>query len=199
MEFESLEKFISISGSLIALSTTLYFWLVRSNSERPNLSLSVLKPLTGSVIHPFDDSYPFHFLQGYQDGNWVRYFLDMALVNNSTLPNAVLGFSGEILGKDGEWIPVHCRAQDESLLPASLSPMSTTGIKLVLYIPTTESGGNNQQRVEIANQILNSDQKIRLQIHALGESVFEFTESARPTLQSAYQKVPESTNQAKAA
>lgn len=171
----------SLTGSLIAVTSTLYFWLIRSNDEKPNLELFALKPPEGSVMLPQEQPHGFYKFCPSDDHVCAMYWLDLAVVNNSTLPNAILGLQASMRLADNTWREAMVQTPDETPLPLNLSPLTTIGLPVTLSLPIEGPlGSDNAARAMQATNALTKPIQLRISLHGLKNRTFDvvLTDSA---------------------
>ena len=78
----------SFIGSAASMGVTGYFWLVKMNRERPQLQFEVVEHVSFVDVGP-----------GTSDEQWLHFRLALVVVNNSSLPNAVLGTKVRVMPK----------------------------------------------------------------------------------------------------
>ncbi|GAB5402550.1 MAG: hypothetical protein Aurels2KO_07810 [Aureliella sp.] len=178
--FGELEALLSLVCSTAALLSTGYFWLVRNNLERQNLSIQTLSPLSGSVVLVQEDTFPYDTLVCRDDQHWARYQCQLVIVNNSVLPNSILSLRVWLAAPDGSWADAHARISDNSALPVSLPPSSTTRLDTTLYVPVGQRGSDRKQRIENAMKALHSERRIRVKVQTLNQNEFQFDIVAQP-------------------
>lgn len=173
-DLETLREYVALGGSLIAVASTFYFWLVRANRERAQLTAHIVAPLTGCVLMNED----YETLRRVNPGEGkvcAKYFLSLAVVNNSSLPNALIGakvwmqfFDGpsdaQLTWKAMDVQPIH---PDTPLFPINLSPLSTASLPLYLAaaINGTIDGGFTRRAISAAEAL---PQPVPVRIELLG-------------------------------
>ena len=78
----------SFVGSSASVAVTGYFWLVKMNRERPQLQFEVVDHASFVDVGPATTT-----------EQWLHFRLALVVVNNSTLPNAVLGIKVNVMPK----------------------------------------------------------------------------------------------------
>ncbi len=134
MDVNQARIYASLAASLIALSSTLYFWLVRANRERAQLMVQPIRELTGTVVTSFHDMATIQRLRPADDEYCIKYWMDVAIVNNSALPNALLGAKVWLQDKKGEWLEmdVSHQSHDQDLFPLNVPPLNISTLKMSL-------------------------------------------------------------------
>lgn len=177
MDVETLREYVALGSSLLALASTAYFWFVRANRERMQLSIYPAGALRGSVLANED----FDTLRRVSPNKGqvcAKYFLDLAIVNNSTLPNAVLGIRVKIQMADGtvRTMDTHPADPQQVLVPANLNPLSTA--HFCLAVSTAIDGlltGGFAEREYQAADALEFQPEVTVELMALGEKKFSRT------------------------
>lgn len=176
MDLNSAKSLASLMASLIALSSTIYFWLIRANGEKAQLTVHPVSPMSGSVVTFFSDRATVQRMQP-RDGEYCfKYWLNLAVVNNSSLPNALLGINVWLQLRTGAWVQMDVRSQEENqdLFPINLSSLTTASLKLALVTKLSEKiQDDNQGRAEAAGNILPDQIPIRIELVALQDKRFK--------------------------
>lgn len=173
--FVTAKEFASLGGSMLALSSTLYFWLVRSNGEKPNLEVFALKPPEGHVLLPQQSPRGFYKFAPNDDDVCAMYWLDLAVVNNSTLPNAVIGLQVHMRRASGEWQEAMVTTSEDAPLPLNMTPLTTQGMKLSIALPIEGPlGSTDADRSRQAIDALAAPTQICVRLQGLKNRAFEF-------------------------
>lgn len=180
-DLETLREYVALFGSLIAVASTFYFWLVRANRERAQLAAHIVAPLTGCVLMNEDYETQRRVDPG-QGQVCAKYFLSLAIVNNSSLPNALIGvkvwmqvYGGEsglqLTWKAMDVQPIH---PETSLFPINLSPLSTAALPLCLAVAIegTIDGGFTRRAIAAA-EALPQPVPIRIELHGVNHQTFQ--------------------------
>ncbi|MEM9827034.1 MAG: hypothetical protein AAF958_10620 [Planctomycetota bacterium] len=198
-DMEFFRETFAVLGSAAALASTLYFWLVRANRERAKVVAMPVGPLTGTVLGNMD--YETQRRVGFRDGHvCVKYWLELAILNHASLPNAIVGIRVWIKFRDPEkpfrslWhemdvvsgeAPIPQERADPvvpRLLPINVGPQSTGTRRLALatLIPGDASGGFNACERQ-AGDALPHPVPIRVEITTLGQRTFmsEFVDDGK--------------------
>ena len=175
IDFQTAREYFSLVASTTAIASTFWFWLVRNRRERPSLSVHPLGNLQGSAVRSMDDLDTYRQVNPADGHVCLRYCLDLAVVNDSLLPNAVLDISVSLQMVDGTWQQMHVRPADpeQSLFPINLVPMTTAGVQLV--ISTSYPGvyeGGYRELAEMAGDLLQHQPQIRVQLNGLRQCNF---------------------------
>lgn len=174
VDLESLREYVALGGSALALASTGYFWVVRANRERMQLDIHPIGSLRGTVLMN-EDFETFRRLSPGEGEVCVKYFADIAVVNNSSLPNALLGIQVRMRLADGQWrsMDVQPRQSDSVLVPANLDPLSTAHVPLALAtsIAGTLTGGF-AEREQAAGDALAATPEMEVQLTSLGGKTF---------------------------
>ncbi len=171
--FEEIDSMLSLICSGIACISTFYFWLVRSNQERPNLVVTATNRLAGSVVLVQEDSYPYHNLVHIDDHYWGRYSLELIVANRSALSDAILNIQVSVLLANNSWVTSHCRVDPETPMPLNLPPSTTQRVTLAMYLPVEKGAKNRQERIDSANAFLHNDRLLRVCVTGLNKNSFE--------------------------
>lgn len=176
LNFDTATQGVSLVGSALALLSTLYFWLVRSNRERPNIDIQRLEEMHGSAILPQEhiDAYR---AAGPTDQQFAAcYWLDVVVINNSTLPNAILNLRADVQLASGLWKRAEVAFSDEKQLPINLSPSTTDrlALELRLSLPGDVGGTTRQDRIDLAHQALGPEMPVRIRLSGIRETTFTF-------------------------
>jgi hypothetical protein len=149
---------LSLAGSAFSTVCTAYFWLVRVQRERPQLS-------------PFVIDREF-FLGGMTtQSRQIGFKVGLVIANYSTLPNAVLGAGVGLHGKEGgieEIAPVTFDKQTP--LPLNVPPLQTVLLRLQgnLTFPYTDALEQGSKTVGAYLQRFLADSwRLRLELHNL--------------------------------
>lgn len=177
LDFGNAREYASLGGSVLALASTLYFWLIRANRERAQLTAHLIGDMQGSIVTPHRDLAVYHRLKPAANEHCLKYWLHIAVVNNSSLPNALLGARVWIKFKDGDWRQMEVRHTDDQsdLFPVNLNALSTSGLKLALA--TTYSGvfeQDHEGRAAAAGDALNRTVPIRIELLGLQGKSFVY-------------------------
>jgi hypothetical protein len=107
---------VSLVGSAASVGITSYGWLVKMNRERANLQ-----------IEGVDHVSHVDFAHGTAEEQWLNFRLGLVVVNNSTLPNAVLGTTVKVMPRgSGSWQPVEgVRPARGSAFPVNLPALQS--------------------------------------------------------------------------
>ena len=179
---ESAREYLALAGSAIAVTSTLYFWLIRANREKAQVEVHPIRGLDGFVM--FNEDYVTLRRLKCADGEvGAKYLLGLALANNSTLPNAIIGirvwmkFAQPNASGDcwREMDVAHCDSET-ALVPINLPPLTTAGLDLALAaaIQGTLEGGNAERQIR-ASEALPDQVPIRIELRALGGKNFTQT------------------------
>ncbi|QDT06863.1 hypothetical protein K227x_52840 [Rubripirellula lacrimiformis] len=175
IESSVISDYVSLGGSLLAVSSTFYFWLVRANRERPDLGIHPIGDLTGCALMPMEDGEAFRRIGMPPERTFLKYWLHLAVVNNSTLPNALLGAKVWLKMNDGVWQAMdvsHVEA-DQTLFPANIDPMTTISLKMALAGRINhEAGDGFAGRAAAGGDALMRSVPIRVELLGLNERTF---------------------------
>ena len=180
--FEAFSHIASLSASAIALASTSYFWLVKVNRERPAIEVEPVGNVNGSVLVPRFHMDSFQAIRPREDQVMVGYWLNLAVVNNSVLPNAIIEVSAKVrLAYEG-WVPVranlfsHDPETAAETLPINVAPLSTARVPLELTLAMSgdDSGLGNRERADLATAALAEGNSIEITIKGVRDTSFRF-------------------------
>jgi hypothetical protein len=123
---QSLMPAVSFAGSAASVGVTGYFWLVKMNRERPRLLIEEVDHISYIDLGACEnDVRTLCFRQG------------MVVVNESTLPSAVLGASVRVRSRVGrKWLTIEgIRPAPGSTLPLNLPPLQSGLLTIDWEIP----------------------------------------------------------------
>ena len=163
---------LSLIGSAIATLSTLYFWLVRVNRERPQLKIHLAGPMAADTLAAAAGAPP---------GTARSLFSVKAVVANySALPNAVLGVRAWVKTREGNWAPAVTSVDDKTQPPFNLPPLHTVPLTLTatVTVPERPESAPRLSRREIALQSVAEPVQVKLELTALNER--RFTETLTP-------------------
>ena len=178
--FETFSHIASLSGSAIALASTTYFWLVKVNRERPAMVVEPVGSVTGSVLLPRAHSDSYQAIRPREDQVLVGYWLNLAVVNNSVLPNAIIEVSAKVRLNDEGWVSARtnlfsndAQTPAESL-PINVAPLSTARVPLALALAMRgdDSGLGNRERTDMATSALAEGNSIEITIKGVRNTSF---------------------------
>lgn len=187
LDIQSTKEAVSLGASGLALFSTGYFWMVRANRERMKLGIHPVGTLWGNVPLPQEDREAYQNLRPDEGQVCATFGVDLAVVNHSSLPNALLSVRAWLQLADGEWRETFVRLHDtgnEELptlrMPLNLSPLTTAGLGMRLSIAIEGNyDGGFQGREESAGNILAEKPKLRVELAAL-QGKFAFNEIDLP-------------------
>ncbi len=137
-------------------------------------------PITGSVVLVQEDTFPYDALLCRDDQHWARFQCQLVVVNNSVLPNSILGLRVWLAAPDGSWADVHARVSVPAQLPISLPPVSTIRLDAALYMPVAEGGSDRKQRMQCAMNAIHPERRLRVKVCTLNQHEFQFDVVASP-------------------
>ncbi|QDT08615.1 hypothetical protein [Planctomycetes bacterium K23_9] len=175
IEFDAAREYASLCGSVIALVSTFYFWLVRANREKARLEIHPIADMEGCLILGHEDPATYQRLRPGDQEHCVRYWLHLAVVNNSSLPNAVLGVRVWLQRESGQWQKMDIRHQmpDEDLLPINVNPLTTSSMKLSLAMLYSGDIQNDfAGRAAAAGDALPREIPVRVELTGLNQQQF---------------------------
>jgi hypothetical protein len=123
---QSLMPAVSFAGSAASVGVTGYFWLVKMNRERPRLLIEEVDHISYIDLGTCEnDVRTLCFRQG------------MVVVNESTLPSAVLGASVRVRSRVGKrWLTIDgVRPAPGSTLPLNLPPLQSGLLTIDWEVP----------------------------------------------------------------
>ncbi|MEO9592992.1 hypothetical protein [Rhodopirellula bahusiensis] len=174
-EMEMARESLSLAASFFAVVSTFYFWLVRANRERARLIACSVTGLRGTLLMAMEDTATYRRVAPAEDQIVLKYWLHLAVVNNSTLPNALLGMKVWLKFADGRWHAMDVAAADQEtdLFPQNVDPMTTAGVKLSLATKIVGSvTGGFHERECAAGDALPESVPVRIELEALQGQVF---------------------------
>ena len=188
MNFDSLGQGFSIAASSLALISTTWFWLVRVRRESPSLAVEPVGLLTGQALLPQQHPEAWRAVGPKEHQVLAAFWMDVAIVNNSVLPNAVLEITAEVNLKGQGWTVASPRlvadnpensnsGNHDTRLPVNVSPMTTARLPLELAVAMNGdlSDTTNQQRADMAMESLADGASIRLNIKGVRDTAFAFS------------------------
>lgn len=118
-----LVPWVSLGGSIFSTVCTGYFWLVKTNRERPRLQ-------------PFLIDHEYFLAECRGEVRTIGLNLHLAVANYSILPNALLGLDVQIKSRDGSWKDLAKVTLDKQTpLPMNLPPLQTALVRIAARIP----------------------------------------------------------------
>ncbi len=187
LDIQSTKEAVSLGASGLALFSTGYFWLVRANRERMKLTLHPVGKLWGNVPMPQEDPDAYQTLKPEEGSVCATYGADLAVVNHSSLPNALLGVRAWLELADGTWCEALVRLHDtkhpeqaELKMPLNLSPLTTAGLgmRLSVAVPGNYDGGFHGREVTAGDSLAATPQ-LRVELAAL-QGKFAFDQLTLP-------------------
>jgi hypothetical protein len=173
---ETFMKVVSLVGSGFATASTLYFWLIRANRERPQLKTY--------LTSPFDAS----FLAGSGDTMRSQFYVKAVVANYSTLPNAILGARTWVKARDGSWQLATTIFPEKNQVPCNLAPLQTVPLQITttIVVPAPAEGTPRpaSQR-EAAFQSVAQPVEIKVELRCLGDKHFTDVLTTTSTVTSA--------------
>lgn len=164
MNLEQALAAVSLVGAVISTTATVYFWLVRANSERPNLKCALADREM--------------FLGSGAERRQIGLKLGLIVINSSTLPNSVLEVRAWVRLRDGEWLEVEKLSFDKATprpvnLPALQTGLLTvTGMISFPSVADLEQGGGNKTLAAYAERFLTNPREIRVELKGVTEERF---------------------------
>jgi hypothetical protein len=162
MTTEQLINFASLMGSGFATILTAYFWLVRSQRERPDLRFFLAAPLDANLSRARSGA------DGRVD---CGVFVKCVVANYSMLPDTLIKVRAKLLGRDGQWITCHVSTEEHTSLPINVPGMHSTLMQLILQFeaPGELSGSTTASRRETALDQLASPPRIQVELWGLSD------------------------------
>ena len=178
--FETFSHIASLSGSAIALASTTYFWLIKVNRERPAMVVEPVGSVEGSVLVPRAHTESYQAIRPREDQVLVGYWLNLAVVNNSVLPNAIIDISAKVRLNDEGWVSARTNLFSNNpetpaeSLPINVAPLSTARVPLALSLAMRgdDSGLGNQERTDMATAALAEGNSIEITIKGVRNTSF---------------------------
>ncbi|WP_029630730.1 hypothetical protein [Zavarzinella formosa] len=114
--FQPILPIVSFLGSAASVGVTGYFWLVKMNRERPQLQFELVEHASHIDVGPAT-----------AEEQWLNFRLALVVVNNSSLPNAVLGTRVRVMPRgSGNWQEAeHVRPARGSAFPLNLPALQS--------------------------------------------------------------------------
>lgn len=166
---------LSLLASFFAVASTFYFWLVRANRERAKLAACVVTGMRGTMMMAMEDAVTFRRVAPGDNQIVLKYWLDLAIVNNSCLPNALLGIKVWVKFTDGRWHAMDVASADPEadLFPQNIDPLTTAGMKLALATKWEGNvSGGFRERECAAGDALPELVPVRVELQALQGQTF---------------------------
>ncbi|WP_236696287.1 hypothetical protein [Rhodopirellula islandica] len=155
--------------------STFYFWLVRANRERAKLAACTVTGLRGTMLMAMEDTATYRRVAPGKKQIVLKYWLNLAIVNNSSLPNALLGIKVWMKFTDGRWHAMDVASVDPEadLFPQNIDPLTTAGMKLALATEWEgDVSGGFRERECAAGDALPELAPVRIELEALQGQVF---------------------------
>jgi hypothetical protein len=163
---EAFVPYVGLAGSVFSTVLTVYFWLVKSRRERPDLRgfLADRELFLGTQT---------------ADRRQIGVKLGLVVANYSSLPNAILGVSMSAKQRDGTWLALEDVTFDKQTpMPFNVPSLQTvllrvTGRANLASVGTLEQGGNL-----LGNYIthyLTNPREFRVELQALNDRRFTAT------------------------
>lgn len=173
LDFERVSAIVSILASGGALASSAFLWLTRLNREKPSLNLELVSEVQGEFVVPHHFAALYQAVRPRDHEGLACFWVDLAIVNNSILPNAALQVDAEVKLSSGSWQRCLVNLR-ESHLPANLEPQSTArlALQLATKLPYDNSRSSNRDRVEQVTEQLSSDREVRISVRAVNRQEF---------------------------
>jgi hypothetical protein len=156
----------SLVGSAFATLSTLYFWLMRVKSERPQLKVHLAGPLAADTLAAAAGAPP----------NTARsqFSVKAVVANYSALPNAVLGVKAWVKSVEGTWQLAATSVDDRTQPPFNLPPLHTVPLALTatVTVPERSEAAPRLSRRDAALQSVAQPVQLKLELTALNEKRF---------------------------
>jgi hypothetical protein len=167
---ESLVAYIGVAGSAASMLTTMYFWMVRVRKEQP-----CLKPYLSDKET---------FLGLSRDGiRQIGLKIGFIVVNQSVLPNVILGARVSIRLKDG-WQEVGNLAfEKQAPQPFNLSPLQAVLLRLsgTLTFPYVDAlEGSSAAATKYLDAFVADPWQIKLELRHLSNRVDSYVVNVTP-------------------
>lgn len=162
---------ISLVGSTASLGITSYFWFVKANREKARLLCDSVPHVTFVDLHQCTD-----------ETRWLNFQLGLVVVNESSLPNAVL--NAKVFAKskkNGLQEMTDVRPVPGTNFPVNLPPMQSGMLKLEWYLslPYSESAENSGDPAAMVKSYLKENwtasEELRVQLQGLHGQCFTCT------------------------
>ncbi len=159
-------KFCSIAGSAFATASTLYFWLVRARTERPQLKVHLAGPVGADSLAAGPGAPP--------STARSQFTLKAVIANYSALPNAVLGLKAWVKARDGSWQAATTSLDEKGQPPFNLPPLHTVPLALTatVNVPEAPESATRVSRREAALRSVAEPVQVKVELTALNERRF---------------------------
>jgi hypothetical protein len=163
---------VSLTGSAIATLSTLYFWLVRVNREKPQLKVHLAGPLGADTLAAAAGAPP--------GTARSQFSLKAVVANYSALPNAVIGVKAWVKTREGTWAPAVTSIDEKTQPPFNLPPLHTVPVTLTatVAVPERPESAPRISRRETALLSVAEPVQFKLELTALNERRFTETLTA---------------------
>ncbi|WP_148618928.1 hypothetical protein [Mariniblastus fucicola] len=175
LDFDFLRSFFSLGASAAALASSIYLWLSRFKKEQPNLSIEQVSPLLAEFVWPRNFAELYQAIVPNESEGLVCLWTNVAVINNSTMPNAVLQIDAWVKLANGKWQPTIVDLCEEAKLPINVEPHSTSRLSLQLAtkLPYDSTRSSNQDRVDQAMVQLAENRDVKIRIRGVKQKAFQ--------------------------
>lgn len=175
VDFDTFRTFFSLSASAMALASSIYLWITRFNREQPNLSVEQVSPLRGEFVWPRNFPEVYQAIAPRENEGLVCLWADVAVINNSTMPNAALQIEAWVKLANGKWQPTLVHLCEEVKTPVNIKPHSTSRLALQLStkLPYDSSRSSNRDRVDQAMNQLSETRDLKIRIRGVKQVAFQ--------------------------
>jgi hypothetical protein len=164
---EGIFGLVSFGISLCTTLATLYFWIVRSNQERPRLKVYKAEPAFGGYAPS-------------SCGETIKLILEIKAIvaNCSALPNSLIGVRTWVKMRDGSWKEADTAVDPKNPLPMNLPSRQTVRLNLsatvaVPAIPEGDACKNTHETYALYRErCLPASPEVKVELNALEEQRF---------------------------
>ena len=175
IDFNFLRSFFSLGASAAALASSIYLWVTRLRREQPNLAIEQVSPLVGEFVWPVQFAELYQTIKPGDDEGLACLWADIAVINNSTMPNAVLQIDGWIKLANGLWHPTLVSLREEAKMPINVTPHSTArlALQLATKLPYDGTRTSNRDRVDQVNEQISDSRELKVRIRGVKGAAFQ--------------------------
>lgn len=177
IDFDFLRSFFSIGASAAALTSSIYLWVTRFQREQPNLAIEQVSPLVGEFVWPVQFAELYQTIKPGDDEGLACLWADVAVINNSTMPNAILQIDAWIKLANGQWHPTLVSLREETTLPANVTPHSTArlALQLATKLPYDGTRTSNRDRVDQIDEQIAETRDFKIRVRGVKGASFQST------------------------
>ena len=176
VDLELVREMFGVVASAVACVSTFWFWLLRTRSERPQLDALPIGPLSGCVLTAHNDLDLYQRLQPSEGQIVLRYWMDIAVINASRRPNAILSLKVLLESAEGSMQAATILADPGDKtppFPINLAPETTSTVRLAVAItvPGTISSGHRNHILQAGDQLA-VQPRVSVYLTGLGNQIF---------------------------